>query len=123
MFKAAIRVNKFTSIAQLRGASLHAQRHDETGKARVREDAEPGFGRPGQRPKTTATTSLPSRLTRSSWGPANGRTPRLPCKPSAWSPRNGSKRPATCMTLTTRITASSSTRQKHGRRAGAAKGR
>ncbi|MDF2143343.1 hypothetical protein, partial [Paenirhodobacter sp. CAU 1674] len=44
MFKAAIRVNKFTSIAQLRGASLHAQRHDETGKARVREDAEPGFG-------------------------------------------------------------------------------
>ncbi len=44
MFKAAIRVNKFSSIAQLRGASLHAQRHDETGKARVREDAEPGFG-------------------------------------------------------------------------------
>lgn len=44
MFKAAIRVNKFTSIAQLRGASLHAQRHDETGKARVRDDAEPGFG-------------------------------------------------------------------------------
>ena len=26
------------------GASLHAQRHDETGKARVRDDAEPGFG-------------------------------------------------------------------------------
>ena len=44
MFKAAIRVNKFTTIAQLRGASLHAQRHDETGKARVRDDAEPGFG-------------------------------------------------------------------------------
>lgn len=44
MFKAAIRVNKFTSIAQLRGASLHAQRYDETGKARVREGAEPGFG-------------------------------------------------------------------------------
>ncbi|NDW60000.1 hypothetical protein G0P98_26335, partial [Yangia sp. PrR004] len=44
MFKAAIRVNKMTTIAQLRGASLHAQRHDETGKARVREDAEPGFG-------------------------------------------------------------------------------
>ena len=43
MFKAAIRVNKMTTIAQLRGASLHAQRHDETGKARVREDAEPGF--------------------------------------------------------------------------------
>ncbi|MDO6732386.1 hypothetical protein Q4577_20340 [Marinovum sp. 2_MG-2023] len=44
MFKAAIRVNKMTTIARLRGASLHAQRHDETGKARVREDAEPGFG-------------------------------------------------------------------------------
>lgn len=44
MFKAAIRVNKMTTIAQLRGASLHAQRHDETGKARVRDDAEPGFG-------------------------------------------------------------------------------
>ena len=44
MFKAAIRVNKISTIAQLRGASLHAQRHDETGKARVREGAEPGFG-------------------------------------------------------------------------------
>ena len=44
MFKAAIRVNKISSIAQLRGASLHAQRYDETGKARVREGAEPGFG-------------------------------------------------------------------------------
>ena len=44
MFKAAIRVNKLSTIAQLRGASLHAQRHDETGKARVRKDAEPGFG-------------------------------------------------------------------------------
>ncbi len=44
MFKAAIRVNKITTIAQLRGASLHAQRHDEIGKARVREGAEAGFG-------------------------------------------------------------------------------
>lgn len=44
MFKAAIRVNKFTSIAQMRGASLHAQRHDDTGKARVREGAVPGAG-------------------------------------------------------------------------------
>jgi len=44
MFKAAIRVNKISTIAQLRGASLHAQRHDEVGKARVREGAEPGFG-------------------------------------------------------------------------------
>lgn len=42
MFKAAIRVNKITSIAQLRGATLHAERHDETGKARVREGAEAG---------------------------------------------------------------------------------
>lgn len=42
MFKAAIRVNKITSIAQLRGATLHAERHDKTGKARVREGAEPG---------------------------------------------------------------------------------
>ena len=44
MFKSAIRVNKITSIAQLRGQSLHAQRHDETGKARVREGAVPGAG-------------------------------------------------------------------------------
>ncbi|WP_299848008.1 hypothetical protein [uncultured Paracoccus sp.] len=44
MFKAAIRVNKISTIAQLRGASLHAERHDETGKARVREGAEAGFG-------------------------------------------------------------------------------
>ncbi len=44
MFKAAVRVNKISTIAQLRGASLHAQRHDEIGKARVREGAEPGFG-------------------------------------------------------------------------------
>jgi hypothetical protein len=44
MFKAAIRVNKITTIAQLRGATLHAQRHDITGKARVRDGAEPGFG-------------------------------------------------------------------------------
>tara|TARA_B100001059_G_scaffold230866_1_gene265749 strand:+ start:4103 stop:5380 length:1278 start_codon:yes stop_codon:yes gene_type:complete len=44
MFKAAIRVNKITTIAQLRGASLHAQRYDITGKARVRDGAEPGFG-------------------------------------------------------------------------------
>jgi hypothetical protein len=43
MFKAAIRVNKIKSIAQLRGATLHAERHDETGKARVRDDAEPGY--------------------------------------------------------------------------------
>lgn len=42
MFKAAIRVNKITTIAQLRGATLHAERHDETGKARVREGAEAG---------------------------------------------------------------------------------
>ncbi|WP_282093629.1 plasmid recombination protein [Epibacterium ulvae] len=44
MFKAAIRVNKIKTIAQLRGASLHAERHDQTGKARVREGAEPGYG-------------------------------------------------------------------------------
>lgn len=42
MTKAAIRVNKITSIAQLRGATLHAERHDETGKARVREGAVAG---------------------------------------------------------------------------------
>ena len=30
MFKAAIRINKLTSIAQLRGATLHAERADET---------------------------------------------------------------------------------------------
>lgn len=44
MFKAAIRVNKISTVAQLRGASLHAQRYDETGKARVRDGAEAGFG-------------------------------------------------------------------------------
>ena len=43
MFKAGIRVNKLSTIAQLRGASLHAQRHDETGKSRVRDDPKPGF--------------------------------------------------------------------------------
>ena len=42
MFKAAIRVNKLKSVAQLRGASLHAARHDEIGRARVREGADPG---------------------------------------------------------------------------------
>lgn len=44
MFKAAIRVNKFTSIAQLRGATLHAERADETSQARLRDGAEPGAG-------------------------------------------------------------------------------
>ena len=43
MFKAAIRVNKITSIAQLRGATLHAERADETSQARLREGAEPGL--------------------------------------------------------------------------------
>lgn len=42
MFKAAIRVNKLTSIAQLRGATLHAERADETSQARLRQGAEPG---------------------------------------------------------------------------------
>lgn len=44
MFKAAIRVNKITSIAQLRGATLHAERADETSLARLREGAEAGEG-------------------------------------------------------------------------------
>lgn len=44
MFKAAIRVNKLTSIAQLRGATLHAERADETSQSRLREGAEPGAG-------------------------------------------------------------------------------
>ena len=44
MFKAAIRVNKIKTVSQLRGATLHAERHDETGKARVRDGAEPGYG-------------------------------------------------------------------------------
>jgi hypothetical protein len=44
MFKAAIRVNKITSISQLRGATLHGQRADETSRARLREGAEPGEG-------------------------------------------------------------------------------
>lgn len=37
MFKSAIRVNKIKTVAQLRGLSLHAERHDEIGQARVRE--------------------------------------------------------------------------------------
>lgn len=44
MFKAAVRVNKFTTIAQMRGATLHAQRADETSRARLREGAEPRAG-------------------------------------------------------------------------------
>jgi hypothetical protein len=44
MFKAAIRINKLTSIAQLRGATLHAERADETSQSRLREGAEPGAG-------------------------------------------------------------------------------
>lgn len=44
MFKAAIRVNKITSIAQMRGATFHAERADDTSKARLREGAEAGAG-------------------------------------------------------------------------------
>lgn len=44
MFKAAIRVNKITTLAQLRGATIHAERADETSRARLREGAEPGTG-------------------------------------------------------------------------------
>ena len=42
MFKSAIRVNKIKTVAQLRGLSLHAERHDEIGQARVREGAVAG---------------------------------------------------------------------------------
>ena len=42
MFKSAIRVNKIKTVAQLRGATHHAERHDEVGRARVREGAELG---------------------------------------------------------------------------------
>ena len=42
MFKAAIRVNKIKTIAQLRGLSHHAERADEVGRARVREGAVAG---------------------------------------------------------------------------------
>ncbi|OSP52876.1 hypothetical protein, partial [Pseudoruegeria sp. SK021] len=44
MFKAAVRVKKLTTIAQLRGATIHAKRADETSRARLREDAEAGEG-------------------------------------------------------------------------------
>lgn len=44
MYKAAVRVNKITSISQLRGATLHAQRADETSRARLREGVEPCTG-------------------------------------------------------------------------------
>jgi hypothetical protein len=44
VFKAAVRVNKMRALAQLRGATLHAQRHDETGQLRVREGAVAGTG-------------------------------------------------------------------------------
>ena len=78
---------------------------------------------PGQRPKPTGTISPPSKPTRPSWGPASGRVRRSACRPSAWSPRNGWRRPAACTTPATRVTASSSTRPKPGPRAGAAKDR
>lgn len=42
MFKAAIRVNKIKTIAQLRGLTHHAERTDEVGRARVREGAVAG---------------------------------------------------------------------------------
>lgn len=42
MFKAAIRVNKIKTIAQLRGLTHHAERADEVGCARVREGAVAG---------------------------------------------------------------------------------
>lgn len=42
MFKAAIRVNKINTIAQLRGLTHHAERADEVGRARVREGAVAG---------------------------------------------------------------------------------
>jgi len=42
MFKAAIRVNKIRTVAQLRGLTHHAERSDETGRARVREGAVAG---------------------------------------------------------------------------------
>lgn len=42
MFKSAIRVNKIKTVAQLRGLTLHAERHDEIGQARVREGAVAG---------------------------------------------------------------------------------
>ena len=42
MFKAAIRVNKIKTIAQLRGLTHHAERADEVGRARVREGAVAG---------------------------------------------------------------------------------
>lgn len=44
MFKAAVRVNKFETITQMRGATLHAQRADETSRSRMREGAEPRAG-------------------------------------------------------------------------------
>lgn len=44
MFKAAIRINKIRSIAQLRGATLHAERADAISQARIRENAIPGEG-------------------------------------------------------------------------------
>ena len=44
MFKAAVRVNKMKAVAQLRGATLHAHRHDEVGRLRVREGAVAGTG-------------------------------------------------------------------------------
>ncbi len=44
MFKAAIRVNKLKTVAQLRGASIHAHRDDETSRLRLREGAVAGVG-------------------------------------------------------------------------------
>ena len=60
MFKAAIRVNKITSIAQLRGATLHAERGDETSQARLREGAELGAGLAWSKPEVEQERSQPT---------------------------------------------------------------
>lgn len=83
MFKAAIRVNQITSIAQLRGATLHAERGDETSQApRLREGAEPGArGWHGPKlPKVTGTISPPSKPTRLRWGQVNARARLSACR-------------------------------------------
>ena len=65
MFKAAIRVNKITSIAQLRGATLNAERGDETSQARLREGAEPGAGLAWSKACLLYTSPSPRDRTRS----------------------------------------------------------
>ena len=119
MFKAAIRANKIKSIAQLRGATLHAERHDETGKARVREDAEPGHALAWSKADNDRDYLAAFKAHKAEMGAGERKNAPL-CMQALCvvSPEWVGKKPATCTTRTTRITSSSLTRRRPGRKAG-----